>query len=99
MIVRLKGTPVHNDSIAIALGVDGRIPTGDEEDLLGLGAFGVKPFAVLSFSQGRVAPHLNVAYLWNGRASSPATSPPGTRRTCRTRSSTRWARTSGSRSG
>ena len=68
VIVRLKGTPVHNDSIAVALGVDGRIPTGDEEDLLGLGAFGVKPFAVVSFSQGRVSPHLNVAYLWNGES-------------------------------
>ena len=66
IVVRLKGNPVHNDSIALALGIDGRIPTGDEEDLLGLGAFGVKPFAVLSLSQGRVAPHLNVAYLWNG---------------------------------
>ena len=68
VIVRLKGTPVHNDSIAIALGVDGRIPTGDEEDLLGLGAFGLKPFAVLSFSQGRVSPHLNAAYMWNGKS-------------------------------
>jgi hypothetical protein len=68
VVVRLKGTPVHNDAIALALGVDGRFPTGDEENLLGLGAFGVKPFAVLSFSQGRVAPHLNVAYLWNGES-------------------------------
>jgi hypothetical protein len=68
VVVRLKANPVHNDSIAVALGIDGRIPTGDEEDLLGLGAFGVKPFAVLSLSQGRVAPHLNVAYLWNGKS-------------------------------
>jgi len=68
VVVRLKGNPVHTDSIGLALGVDGRFPTGDEEDLLGLGAFGVKPFAVLSLSQGRVAPHLNVAYLWNGKS-------------------------------
>jgi hypothetical protein len=68
IVLRLKGTPVHNDSIAVALGIDGRFPTGDEEDLLGLGAFGVKPFVVLSLSQGRVAPHLNVAYLWNGKS-------------------------------
>ena len=68
IVVRLKGTPVHNDSIALALGIDGRIPTGDEEDLLGLGAFGVKPFVALSLSQGRVAPHVNVAYLWNGES-------------------------------
>jgi hypothetical protein len=68
VVVRLKGTPVHNESVALALGIDGRFPTGDEENLLGLGAYGVKPFAVLSFSQGRVAPHLNVAYLWNGKS-------------------------------
>jgi hypothetical protein len=68
VVVRLKGNPVHNESVALALGVDGRFPTGDEEDLLGLGAFGVKPFLVLSLSQGRVAPHLNVAYLWNGKS-------------------------------
>jgi len=68
VVVRLKANPVHNDSVALALGVDGRFPTGDEENLLGLGAFGVKPFVVLSLSQGRVAPHLNVAYLWNGES-------------------------------
>jgi len=68
VIVRLKGTPVHNESVALALGIDWRFPTGDEENLLGLGAYGVKPFAVLSFSQGKVAPHLNVAYLWNGKS-------------------------------
>jgi hypothetical protein len=66
VVVRLKGNPVRNDSVAVALGLDGRFPTGDEEDLLGLGAFGLKPFSVLSLSQGRVAPHLNFAYLWNG---------------------------------
>ncbi len=68
VIVRLKGTPVHNESVALALGIDWRFPTGDEENLLGLGAYGVKPFAVLSFSQGRVAPHVNIAYLWNGKS-------------------------------
>jgi hypothetical protein len=68
IVVRLKANPVHTESMALALGIDGRIPTGDEADLLGLGAFGFKPFAVLSLSQGRVAPHLNVAYLWNGKS-------------------------------
>ena len=63
-----RATPSTTSPSALALGIDGRIPTGDEEDLLGLGAFGVKPFVVLSLSQGRVAPHLNVAYLWNGKS-------------------------------
>ena len=76
VVVRLKANPVHNDAVALALGVDARFPTGDEQNLLGLGAFGVKPFAVLSFSQGRLSPHVNVAYLWNGKsvlAGNPAT--------------------------
>jgi hypothetical protein len=68
VVVRLKANPIHSDAVALALGVDGRIPTGDEQNLLGLGAPGVKPFAVLSLSQGRVAPHLNFAYLWNGKS-------------------------------
>jgi hypothetical protein len=68
VVVRLKANPVHNDAVALALGVDGRFPTGDEQNLLGLGAFGVKPFVVLSFSQGRVSPHVNAAYLWNGKS-------------------------------
>jgi hypothetical protein len=68
LIVRLKGTPFRSDTAAIALGVDARLPTGDEQDLLGLGAWGLRPFVVLSTSQGRVSPHLNVAYLWNGKS-------------------------------
>jgi hypothetical protein len=43
-----------------------RLPTGDERDLLGSGAAGVKPFAALSLSHGRVSPHVNLAYQWNG---------------------------------
>jgi hypothetical protein len=43
-----------------------RVPSGDEEDLLGTGAMGVKPFAALSLLYGRFSPHLNVAYQWNG---------------------------------
>jgi hypothetical protein len=53
---------------AIAAGAEVRLPSGDEEDLLGSGAWGVKPFAVLSFSYKRVSPHLNLGYQWNGRS-------------------------------
>ena len=64
LIVRFKGTPVRNDPAAMGLGVDARLPTGDEQDMLGLGAWGLRPFSVLSTSQDQVSPHLNVAYLW-----------------------------------
>jgi len=64
--VRVKGTVSKKNGRDIALGVDLRIPTGDEEDLLGSGATGVKPFFVLSTSYKNVSPHVNVGYLWNG---------------------------------
>jgi hypothetical protein len=66
VIIRLKSTIYKGDASAVALGVDSRVPTGDEEDLLGSGAPGVKPFLAFSFSNKQVAPHLNLAYQWNG---------------------------------
>ena len=49
-------------------GVDVRLPTGDEQNLLGAGAAGLRPFAAFSSSYGPFAPHANVAYQWNGRS-------------------------------
>lgn len=66
VILRLKSTVFKSGQTSMALGVDSRLPTGDEEDLLGSGAPGVKPFLALSFSDKTFAPHLNVAYQWNG---------------------------------
>jgi hypothetical protein len=68
LVVRLKGAAVRTSSTSIAFGLDARLPTGDEGDFLGLGAPGLKPFAVLSLSAGRFAPHANLAYLWNGKS-------------------------------
>ena len=66
LILRVKGTALREGLRALALGVDVRLPTGDERDLLGAGAAGVKPFAAFSTAWGRVSPHVNVAYQWNG---------------------------------
>ena len=63
VIARLKVRPARS---GVALGVDVRFPTGDELNLLGSGAYGVKPFLVLSFSQKVFSPHINVGYQWNG---------------------------------
>jgi hypothetical protein len=68
LVLRLKAAPLRGQAAALALGVDVRVPTGDEENFLGLGAYGVRPFLAASFAQGRVAPHLNAAYLWNGKS-------------------------------
>jgi hypothetical protein len=68
IVLRLKGTVVKSPGAGIALGVDVRLPTGDEENLLGSGATGVKPFLALSFGKGKAVPHLNAAYTWNGES-------------------------------
>jgi hypothetical protein len=68
ILLRLKGTPVKSGSAAVGLLFDVRFPTGDEEDLLGSGAWGVKPVLAMSFGMGRVSPHINVGYQWNGES-------------------------------
>lgn len=60
-----KGTVFRREKLGLALGTDFRFPTGDEQNFLGSGAFGIKPFIVFS-RRGRIAPHVNAGYEWNG---------------------------------
>jgi hypothetical protein len=76
IIVRLKGSVFRQSTRGLAVGVDLRMPTGDERNLLGSGAFGAKPFLAYSGSYRRVSPHVNFGYQWNGSsvlAGDPAT--------------------------
>jgi hypothetical protein len=66
--VRLKASIAHRPSLGVAVGVESRLPTGDEKDLLGAGALAVKPFLVLSSPHGVFSPHLNASYQWNGKS-------------------------------
>jgi len=66
VLVRAKFTAGRWKSGAIATGVDARMPTGDEYNLLGSGAVGLRPFVALSFRRGNFSPHANFAYQWNG---------------------------------
>ncbi len=66
ILLRVKGTLMKEGGRALAAGVDGRFPSGDEENLLGSGAFGLRPFVAFSSSFQAIAPHVNVAYQWNG---------------------------------
>lgn len=68
LLVRGKRTLTRGGSRALALMLDVRLPTGDAEDFLGAGALGLRPFVAASFSHGRLSPHLNVGYQWNGRS-------------------------------
>ena len=68
VVVRLKANAIRQGNKAIAVGLDARLPTGDELNLLGSGAYGVRPFAVVSGSWGVLSPHANVSYQWNGKS-------------------------------
>jgi hypothetical protein len=57
--VNLRDTP--NASFAFL--VDGRFPTGSEEDLLGSGKFAGRAVAIFNSRIGDFSPHLNAGYL------------------------------------
>jgi hypothetical protein len=74
--VRLKGALDRRPSRAISAGLDIRLPTGDQMNLLGTGTAGLAPFVIVSSTLRRVSPHLNASYQWNGQsilAGNPAT--------------------------
>jgi hypothetical protein len=68
VLVRLKGSILHQDANGLAVGVEGRLPTGAARNLLGSGALGIEPFLVYSYANKSVAPHVKVAYQWNGKS-------------------------------
>ncbi len=67
VIVGAKALALERRSVRVAGGVDVRLPTGDELNLLGSGATGVRPYLVASRG-GRLSPHLNAGYQWNARS-------------------------------
>jgi hypothetical protein len=65
VVLRGKYEVYKGERLGIAGGVDVRVPSGDEQNFLGSGATGVKPFGVISY-RARVSPHASVGYEWNG---------------------------------
>jgi hypothetical protein len=57
---------LQSRKLKVALAMDVRLPTGDEFDYHGAGAFGVKPFLIASMINKLVSPHLNAGFQWNG---------------------------------
>ncbi|MEP6593422.1 MAG: hypothetical protein ABJC51_07010 [Acidobacteriota bacterium] len=68
IVLRAKATVMRESNRSLAAGVDVRAPTGDEQNLLGSGTLGVRPFVALSASYGAASPHANAAYQWNGKS-------------------------------
>jgi hypothetical protein len=65
IVLRAKGTVFKRERTAVAFGTDVRIPSGDENNFLGTGAAGVKPFLSASY-RARISPHANLGYEFNG---------------------------------
>jgi hypothetical protein len=76
LTVRLKSTLLNAARTGFGVGLDVRLPTGDEMNLLGTGAAGIEPFVIWSANFAKVSPHVNAGYQWNGSsvlAGNPAT--------------------------
>jgi len=54
-----------SEKTTIAVGAQVRFPTGDEYNYLGSGAYGVKPFFVVSRAMNRFTPNAGISYQWN----------------------------------
>ena len=54
----------------LAAGLDVRLPTGEERDLLGTGVTQVKGFLIGSAHLGTFSPHVNAGYTWSSRSES-----------------------------
>ncbi len=67
VVLRGKYELYHGEHFGFATGVDVRLPTGDEQNFLGSGAVGVRPFGVISYG-ARVSPHAEVGYEVNGKS-------------------------------
>jgi hypothetical protein len=65
VILRGKYEIIRREKWGLALGTDVHLPTGDEQNFLGAGTWGVRPFGTFSYS-GRIAPHASFGYQVNG---------------------------------
>jgi len=65
--LRGKGTVLKHGHFGLAGITDLRIPTGDEFNFFGSGAWGVRP-AIAGSYEGRLAPHGDIGYQWNGNS-------------------------------
>ncbi|HET7292735.1 MAG TPA: transporter [Vicinamibacteria bacterium] len=69
IVVRGKFVAVQKDNLGLGLAADVRLPTGDEEELLGSGALQAKFFAILSGNpRNKFNPHLNAGYTYTGES-------------------------------
>jgi hypothetical protein len=76
IVFRTKTSLWQGERFRLAAALDLRAPTGDELNFLGTGTSGVRPFLAASW-RGRVAPHVDFGYEWNGDSDIASIHGPG----------------------
>jgi hypothetical protein len=76
VVLRGKVSLWQGEHLRVATAVDVRVPTGNELNFLGTGAAGVRPFLAVSW-RGRVAPHADLGFQWNGNSDIASIQGPG----------------------
>jgi hypothetical protein len=71
LTVRAKYAFNPASRVALGVGVEARLPTGDEMNLLGTGGVQTKLFGIASMNRGRLAPHVNVGYTFSSKGALP----------------------------
>jgi hypothetical protein len=69
IVLRTKYRVMKSGPGGLAAGLDLRLPSGNEEDLLGLGTTQAKFILIGSTEMGRIGPHFNVSYAVAGESS------------------------------
>ena len=64
--VRAKFNLAQSPRAGAAFLTDVRLPTGDEDDLLGSGELSVRGLLVTSARVGQMTPHANLGFVWRG---------------------------------
>lgn len=72
IVLRTKYNFLQAGNTGVAAALDLRLPTGEADDLLGVGATQAKVFLVLSTGTGRVLPHVNVGFTVSGEGDAEA---------------------------
>ena len=70
VVVRAKYRFFDSKTQGVAAGVDVRLPTGDETNLLGTGAAQTTLKLIGSSTSDKLAPHFNVGYTFTGKSGS-----------------------------
>jgi hypothetical protein len=76
VVLRAKAGLWQGEHLRVAAAVDVRLKTGNELNFLGTGAVGVRPFVAVSW-RGRVAPHADFGFQWNGNSDVASINGPG----------------------